>query len=259
MASQSLKLLRAENKRLLSLVSKLTGTIETIHLHFEQKETKRRIEVVTLNQACANYKRARRPSAATTTPFITKPNAIKQAVSTIDAVYLRCQKSKDNFGEIKAAIDSFAEMLNTAFALKEAQFEEKLSTVLSEKDCEIAKLAAALAEKERKEEERRRRIERQKAESRQEYEDSMRRMAEMHAQQQRTSEQQRRDMDERKQQHERELARELAEIQERKLQHEREAAQELRDIEERHLQRVRAIQHRAVVQSCRRRGVADAG
>ena len=260
MASNSVKFLRGEIKRLESLVAKLTGSNEALSLQLKQREddmAKRRIEVATLHQACAEYKRTRRLSAAT--PLIATPNAIKQAVSTIDAVCLRCQKSKDTFGELKAAIDAFAEKLRTAFAAKEAQFAEKLSTALSEKDSEIAKLAAALAEKERKEEERRQRVDRQKAESRQEYEDTMRRMAEMHAQQQRTSEQKRRDMDERKHQHERESARELAEIRERKLQHEREAAQELRDIEERHLQRVQAIQQRAVVQSRRRRGVADAG
>ena len=158
MASQSLKLLRAENKRLLSLVSKLTGTIETIHLHFEQKDTKRRIEVATLHQACANYKRARRLSDATT-QFIAITNAIKQAVSTIDAVCLRCQKSKDTFGELKEAIDAFAEKLRTALAAKEAQFEEKLSTALKAKESEIVMLAAALDAKERKEEERRQLIE----------------------------------------------------------------------------------------------------
>ena len=248
MTSISMKFLRTENKRLLSLVSKLTGTIETIHFQLEQKEdtlAKRRIEVATLHQACAEYKRTRRLSAAT--PLIATPNAIKQAVSTIDAVYLHCQQSKDTFSELKAAIDSFA---------------QKLSTALSEKDSEIAKLVAALAEQERKEEERRQLIERIEVEARQSYDETrtplqQQRLLEQQ-QQLRESEQRLKDIQERKVQHERESAQRMEEIKERKLQHERQTAQELRYIEEEHVRRVQAIHQRAVVQSRQRRGVADA-
>ena len=241
MASNSVKFLRAENKSLQSLVAKLTGTIETIHLHLKQKDdalAKRRIEVATLHQACAKYKRPRiRP--------VQRPSHLSPAVTpsksslTIDADCLRCQKATYVFGELKEAVDAFAEKLNAALAEKEAKFEE-LKTALNEKDREIEKLAAKLAKKKRKEQERRLRIERQEAEERQEYEDTMRQMAETQAQEQRA-------LDDR-----------LQAIEERKLQHERESARELREIEEDHLQRVRAIHTRAMVQSRQRRGVADA-
>ena len=254
MATNIVKFLRAENKRLLSLVSKLTGTIETIHFQLEQKEdtlAKRRVEVATLHEACAKYKRARdrpvqlpihlSPAVSSSISSFTIPlNVIHDDLVTNDSGCLRCEKAKDIFGELRVAMDAFAEKLSTAFAAKEAQFEERLSTAKREKDSEIEKLAASLAKKKRKEEERRQRIERQKDESKQEYEDTMRQMAEMEAQQQVT------------------LQHQLREIDERHLQQEREAAQRLRRIDEEHLQRVHAIQQRAVVQSRQRRGVADA-
>ena len=56
MAFNIAKCLRAENKRLQSLVTKLTDTNEALNLQLKRKEddlTKRRIEVATLHQACA--------------------------------------------------------------------------------------------------------------------------------------------------------------------------------------------------------------
>ena len=242
MASNSVRFLRAETKRLQSLVAKLTGNNEVISLQLKQKEdalAKRRIEVATLHQACAKYKRARVRPVQRASPI---SPAVPPSMSslTIEAVCLRCQKAIGVFGELKEAVDAFTEKLNTTLAAKEVQFEEQLNTALKEKDNEIEKLANALAKKKRKEQERRARVERQKAEERQEYEDTMREMAEMQAQQQEA------------------LNDRLRVIEERKLQHQRENAQRLREIEEEHVRRVHAIHQRAVVQSRQRRGVADA-
>ena len=140
-----MKCLRAENKRLQSLVAKLTGTNEVISLQLKQKEdtlAKRRIEVATLHEACAKYKRNNRfastqrlshhlPTAATS---LTTARAIKQAVSTsdvqpttIEAECLRCQKANEVFErELEVALEGLAEKLKTAFADKEAQFNTAL-------------------------------------------------------------------------------------------------------------------------------------
>ena len=255
MAFNGLKCLRGENKRLQSLVAKLTGTIETIHLQLKQKEdelAKRRVEVATLHQACAKYKLARvapvqrlsAATAATATPFNT-------AANTLDAVSLRCENAKDVFSELKLALEAFAAKLSTAFAEKEAQF----SSALREKDDEIGKLGAALAKKEREEEERRQRIRRQKAEeqerTRKHMENTIREMAEMEEQQRLSLEEWRRDFDKRKLEDERRTQQELREIEES-------GRRELRLIEERRLQRVRLIEQRPVVQRRQRTGVADA-
>ena len=177
MASSKVKYLLVENKRLQSLVAKLAGTIETIHSQLEQKENalaKRRIEVATLQQACAKYKsRARIAPVQRTLPT--------------DTVCLRCTKAKDVFGELKEAVDAFAEKLNAALADKEAQCSAQ-----REKDDEIGKLRAALDERDRRDEERRQRIERQNVDererSRKDYVDTIKEMAEMKARNQRTLE-----------------------------------------------------------------------
>ena len=100
------------------------GTIETMHLQLKQKEdnlTKRRVEVATLHQACAKYKRARvAPSTIAST--------IKQAVlpsTTNDAdLCSRCEKAKDVFGELEQAVDAFAEKLNATLKEKEGEIEK---------------------------------------------------------------------------------------------------------------------------------------
>ena len=238
MASNSVKFIRAENKRLQSLVAKLTGTIETTHLQLMQKESdlaKRRIEVATLHEAFRLFQRS--PAVSSSISSFTIPlGAIPGEIVANDSGCMRCEKAKDTFGELRVAIDAFAEKLQTAFSAKEAQFEEKLNTALKEKDGEIEKLAAALAKRKRKDQERRQRAERQRAEN----EETMRQMEEMKAQQDRMLEQHR------------------IEMEERKLQDQRKTAQELREIEEEHVRRVHTIHQRAVVQSRQRRGVADA-
>ena len=193
MASNAVKCLRAEKKSLQSLVSKLAATIETIHLQLKQKDdalAKRRSEVARLHQACAKYKRARAIAPVRRRPpdLQAARSTIKQAVlsstsnvSTINDVALcsRCQQAKDVFGELKEAVDSFAEKLNAAVAEKEAQ----LSAALREKDDEIGKLVATLAERDRRDEERRQRTRRRRDEEierdRQDYEDTIKEMAEM--------------------------------------------------------------------------------
>ena len=105
--------------------AKLTGTNEALSLQLGQKEddlAKRRVELATLHRACAKYKQARAMAS------------IKQALpTTTDSVCSHCQKV---FGEMK-------ETLN-------AQFDERLKTALKEKDGEIERLAAAMADKESK-------------------------------------------------------------------------------------------------------------
>ena len=254
MQFNTLKCVCAENKRLQSLVTKLTGTIETIHLQLKQKEVglaKRRIEVATLHQACAKYKRARH-HLSTTATSLTTARSIKQAVSTSDvqpttivADCLRCQKANEVFErELKVALEGLAEKLRTEFAEKEAQF----TSALREKDDKIGKHVANLAAKERAEQERRLRNERQRAEERvrakKHYQDTIRKMDEMKARNQRESdelhaEQQR-------------LARE------RELEIERDTAQRLREINERYAQRVRLNEQQFLVDRRRRTGVADA-
>ena len=245
MQFNTVKFLRAENKRLQFLVAKLTGTNEVISLQLKQKEdtlAKRRIEVATLHDTCAKYKRAGIAPVLRILP------------TTSVAVCLRCQKATGVFGELKEAVDAFAKKLNAALAAKEAQFEEKLSTALKAKESEIVKLAAALDAKERKEEERRQLIERIEVQARQSYDEAMR----TPSQEQCVLEQQLRDIEERKVQLERESEQRMEEIKQRKLQHQRESAQRIRDLEEQHLQRVQLIHQRALVQSRQRRGVADA-
>ena len=245
MSSNSVKFLRGENSRLQSLVTKLTGNNAALSLQLKQKEdalAKRCIEVATLHDTCSKYKRARIAPVLRILP------------TTSVAVCLRCQKATGVFGELKEAVDAFAQKLNVALAAKEFQFEEKLSTALKAKDSEIVKLAAALDAKDRKEEERRQLIEEIEVEARQSYDEAMR----TPSQEQCVLEQQLRDIEERKVQLERESAQRMEEIKQRKLQHQRESAQRIRDLEEQHLQRVHALHQRAVVQSRQRRGVADA-
>ena len=253
MASNSVRFIRSENKRLQSLVDKLIGNNAALSLQLKQKEdalAKRCIEVATLHDTCSKYKRARIAPVLRILP------------TTSVAVCLRCQKATGVFGELKEAVDAFAEKLNAALAAKEAQFEEKLSTALKAKESEIVMLAAALDAKERKEEERRQLIERIEVEARQSYDETrtpleqQRLLEQQH--QLRESEQRLRDIEERKVQHERESAQRMEEIKQRKLQHQRESAQRIRDLEEQHLQRVQLIHQRALVQSRQRRGVADA-
>ena len=254
MQFNTVKFLRAENRRLQSVNAKLTGNNEALSLQLKHKEdalAKRRFEVTILHQACAKYKRARHHlSAAAATSLNTAPT-IKQTVSTsdvsttIDADCLRCQKANDAFErQLKVALEGLAEKLSTLFAEKEAQF----NTTLREKDGEISKLVATLAAKERAEEESRQRIEWQKAEeqerARQHIEDTIKEMAEI-------KEQKQRELDERQSQRRR-----LAE--ERELQLERESAQRLRQIDERHDQRVRLIHQQFVVLGRQQAGVADA-
>ena len=264
MAFNGLKCLRGENKRLQSLVAKLS-------LQLKQKEdelAKRRVEVATLHQACAKNKRARivpvqlLSTAAAATPFTTTAN-------TLDAVSLRCEKAKDVFSELKLALEAFAAKLSTTFAEKEAQF----SSALREKDDEIGKLGAALAKKEREEEERRQRIQRQKAEeqerTRKHMEDTIREMSEMEEQQRLSLEEWRRDFDKRKQEDDRKSQqrrreteesgrRRQQQIEERRLQQQRETQQRLREIDQIYLEQVRLIEQRPVVQRRQRSGVADA-
>ena len=204
MAFNSVKFLRGENKRLQSLVTKLTGTNEAFSLQLKQKENalaKRRNEVAILHQACAKYK-----SRARTAPLqrLTTPSTIELAVC------LRCEKAKDVFDQLKVTVEAFAEKLNTA---------------LKEKDAEIEKLAAALAERDRRDEERRQRIEKQKADEReracQSIDDTMRRMAEMQAQQQIQLDEQQRKLEEQKRKHQLKTEQRLREIEERKLENQR--------------------------------------
>ena len=152
---------------------------------------KRRIEVATLHQACAKYKsRARiapvqRPShlqeacSSTKTSTIMRTLPTTSASLTNEAVCSPCQVATDVFGELKEAVDAFAEKLNAALADKEAQF----SSALKEKDDEIGKLRTTLAERDRRDQERRRRIQRRRDEDierdRQDYEDTIKEMAEM--------------------------------------------------------------------------------
>ena len=256
-----MKCLRAENKRIISLVAKLTATNEALSLQLKQKEdalTKRRIEVATLHQACAKYKRNNRialtqrvshrlPKAATS---MNTALAIKQAVSasdvptTIEAACLHCQKANDVFErQLKVALEGLAEKLRTEFAEKEAQY----TSALREKDDQIGKHVATLAAKERAEQEKRQRIERQRAEEQerqmQHIEDTIREMAEMKARNQRQ-------LDEQRAQRQR-LARE------RELQRERESAQRLKEIDERFAQQSRLIELQSVVLRRRRAGVSD--
>ena len=152
---------------------------------------KRRIEVATLHQACAKYKsRARiapvqRPShlqeacSSTKTSTIMRTLPTTSASLTNEAVCSPCQVATDVFGELKEAVDAFAEKLNAALADKEAQF----SSALKEKDDEIGKLRTTLAERDRRDQERSRRIQRKRDEDierdRQDYENTIRKMAEM--------------------------------------------------------------------------------
>ena len=270
MAFNSVKFLRGENKRLQSLVTKLTGTNEAFSLQLKQKENalaKRRNEVAILHQACAKYK-----SRARTAPLqrLTTPSTIELAVC------LRCEKAKDVFDQLKVTVEAFAEKLNTS---------------LKEKDAEIEKLAAALAERDRRDEERRQRIEKQKADERerasQRYDDSLRKMVEMEAQQQLQLDEQQRKLEEQQRQNQLENEQRLREIEERKLEHqrlselrlreidesarrdkrlreerrlqrERESEQQRRAIDQRFLEQVRLIEQRQVVQRRQRTGVADA-
>ena len=249
MQFNSMKCLRAENKCLQSLVTKLTGTNEALSLQLKQKEDtlkKRRIQVAALHQACAKYKRSRHHLSIAAT-YSTSARPIKQAVqqTTSEADCLRCQKANEVFErELKVALEGLAEKLKTEFAEREAQF----NTALKEKDDECSKLIATLAEKERTEQKRRQRIERQRAEERvrakKHYQDTIRKMDEMKARNQRES-------DERRSQLQR-----LAD--ERDLQLERETAQRLREINERHDERVRLNEQQFLVVRRRRTGVADA-
>ena len=244
-----MKCLRAENKCLQSLVAKLTGNNEVISLQLKQKEdalAKRRIEVATLHQACVKYKRARHHLSIAAS-YSTTASPIKQDVqaTTIEADCLRCQKANDVFDrKLKVALERLAEKLKTEFAEKEAQY----TSALREKDDEISEVVATLAAKERAEQEKRLRVERQRAEERvrakKHYEDTIRKMAEMKARNQRES-------DERRAQIQR-----LAD--ERDLQLERETAQRLREINERYAQQSRLIEQQSVVLRRRRAGVADA-
>ena len=250
MQFNGIKCLRAENKCLQSLVGKLTATNEVFCLQLEQKEndlTKRRNEVATLHQACAKYKRARH-HLSTAATFSTTASPFKQGVSTrdsqpttIEADCLRCQKANDVFDrKLKVALEG----LKLKFAAKEAQF----NLTLREKDDEIGKLVATLDAKERAEQDKRQRIERQRAEERerqmQHVEDTIREMAVMKARNQR-------ELDEQRSQRQR-----LA--QERELEIERKSAQRLRAIDERHAQQVRLIEQQSVVLRRQQTGVADA-
>ena len=249
MQFNSMKCLRAENKCLQSLVTKLTGTNEALSLQLKQKEDtlkKRRIQVAALHQACAKYKRSRHHLSIAAT-YSTSARPIKQAVqqTTSEADCLRCQKANEVFErELKVALEGLAEKLRTEFAEKEAQF----TSALREKDDKIGKHVANLAAKERAEQERRLRNERQRAEERvrakKHYQDTIRKMDEMKARNQRES-------DERRSQLQR-----LAD--ERDLQLERETAQRLREINERHDERVRLNEQQFLVVRRRRTGVADA-
>ena len=120
MASNRVKCLLAENKRLQSLVGKLAGTIQTIHLQIEQKED-------TLAK--------RRIASSTKTSTIMRTLPTTSASLTNEAVCSPCQVATDVFGELKEAVDAFAEKLNAALADKEAQ----LSSALKEIDDEIGK------------------------------------------------------------------------------------------------------------------------
>ena len=194
MASNKVKYLLVENKRLQSLVAKLAGTVETIHCQLKEKEdalAKRRIEVATLHQACAKYKRARAVAPVQRSPHLrANTSTIQQAVLLLPttsnasllndvAVCSRCQKGRDVFGQLEQAVDAFGEKLDAALAAKEVQ----LISALREKDDEIGKLVATLAERDRRDEEERQRIKKQKAEERerrrQNYEDTLREMGEM--------------------------------------------------------------------------------
>ena len=107
MASKSVRFLCAENKRLQSLVTKLTGTIETIHLQIKQNESdlaKRRIEVATLHEACAKYKRLRvrlfqrpihlSPAVSSSISSFTIPlKAIHGEIVANDSGCMRCEKA----------------------------------------------------------------------------------------------------------------------------------------------------------------------
>ena len=235
MASNTLKCLRAENKRLQSLVAKLAGTVETMHLQLKQKEddlTKRRIEVATLHRACAKNKSririapVQRPpidlQAATPLKTTTIQQTVLLSTTTKDALCSRCQKSKHVFGELEKAVETFAEKLNAAIAEREAQF----NTTLKEKEGEIEQLVAALAEKEREAEETRAGMEKQTAREKervwQGYEDMIR------------------------------------EINEEKLHKQRRLEQTFRELEEERIQRVRLQEQRIVVIRRQRTGVADA-
>ena len=244
-----IKCLRADNKRLQSLVAKLTGTNETLGLQLKLKEealTKRRIEVATLHQACAKYKQARAIAPIKRATPLTVPFTIKQAMptaattttatTTTNSVCSHCQKL---FGEMKETL--------------KAQFDERLKTALKEKDGEIERLAAAMADKERKDEERRERKLQKKAKESQSadhyIEDTIRKMADIEQEQHRQLQQRLSVMDERYAQERRVAA-------ERESQRQRESQQRIRVSEERHAEQVRLYE--LAVLRRRRIGVADA-
>ena len=183
MAYNALKCMRAENKSLQSLVSKLAGTIETIHLQLKQKDdalAKRRSEVATLHQACAKYKRARAPA-----PVRRRPPDRQAATSTIETVVLPTTSNASLIND--AALCPRCQQATDVFAEKEAQ----LSSALREKDDEIGRLVTTLAERDRRDEEKREQRKQQKADEqerrRQYYEDTMREIAEMNERNKRMS------------------------------------------------------------------------
>ena len=193
MTSKAIKCLRAENKSLQSLVAKLSATIETMHLQFKRQQ-----------EDLAKYK-SRAHIAPVQRPPLTVASKISATGTNDAAVCSRCPKAREVFGQLEEVVDAFAEKLDAALAEKEAQFEEKLNTALKAKDDEIGKLVAALAERDRRDEEKHQRIERQKAEERerikQRFEDTMKEMDEMKARNKRIMELKFRKLDDDRLQH----------------------------------------------------------
>ena len=132
MPLDTVKALRSENKRLQSLVARLTTKNETMSAQLKEQEdalAKRRGEVAVLHQACAKYKRLlHQPPAATKAK---KCNTSTTSVSSN-------QHPNGSSTRVKRARES------TVICLRCPQTDEKLSAALADNE----RLQSVLVEKE---------------------------------------------------------------------------------------------------------------
>ena len=121
------KSLRSENKHLQSLLAQLIGTQVLKQIEQDSAKKQRHIEVAALQQACAKYKLCARVAIP-----LSAASTSKQAVPTCYAVVC-CQKTiADSLRQLRQAM--------------EAHFNSHLT----DKEREIERLTAALANKDRK-------------------------------------------------------------------------------------------------------------
>ena len=135
MPNETMKSLRAENKRMRCLLAKVSATNETMR----DDLARRRREVATLHRACAKHKRAK---------LVFAQRARKCSVPPKEDVCSRCEQMQHALDEVGKRSENISRMLDAESERIRTSYDEEMelsrkraaeSTARSQRSCQEAK------------------------------------------------------------------------------------------------------------------------